>query len=102
MSETSELPASFTLQLKKEVTFAGGKYAELVLREPTAKEALRADEQLRNGATMPAMRNREIHLVSMVAGVPVPVIESILLSDLNRCMAYLNPFFSDGLPTGMS
>jgi hypothetical protein len=102
MSGASELPPSFTLELISPVKFDGRDYPQLILQEPTVKQVLRADEQLRNGATVAAMRNREIHLVALVSGLPVPVIEQIRISDLNRSMAYLNPFLQLGLATGES
>jgi hypothetical protein len=102
MSGASELPPSFTLELISPVKFDGRDYPQLILQEPTVKQVLRADEQLRNGATVSAMRNREIHLVALVSGLPVPVIEQIRISDLNRSMAYLNPFLQLGLATGES
>ncbi len=95
-----DLPSSFTLTLTKAVVFNGREYTELVLQEPTAKMVLQAEEQLRNGATVPALRNREIHLVASAAGVPVPVIEQIKIGDLIRGMAYIAPFLNIGPETG--
>jgi hypothetical protein len=102
MSETVEPAPSFTLILSKPVNFDGREYAQLILQEPSAKTVLRAEEHLRNGASFPAMRNREIHLVALTAGVPVPVVEQIKISDLNRGMAYINPFLTAGQATGAS
>jgi hypothetical protein len=103
MSDTTdELPATFSLELAKPISFDGREFATLVLREPRVKEVLQADEQLRHGVTPASLRNREIHLVSKVAGVPLPVVEQINISALNAAMAYLNPFLNSGQVTGGS
>lgn len=101
MSETRPArPATFTLEIDPAVSFEGRDYRELILREPTAKEVLRADELLRNGTTPAAIRNREIHLMSFCAGVPLPVIEKLRISTHNRGMSYILPFLTDGQETG--
>lgn len=100
MSETSERPATLTITLPTAIRFDNREYQDLVLHEPSVKQVLRADEQLRHGVTPSSMRNREIHLVSLVAGVPVPVIEQLPISTLNRAMAYISPFLTDGQATG--
>lgn len=102
MSDTTDLPATFSLELAKPVTFDGREFTTLVLREPRVKEVLQADEQLRHGVNPGSLRNREIHLVSKVAGVPLPVVEQINISALNAAMAYLNPFLNGGPETGGS
>lgn len=102
MSDTTELPASLTLALPKPIDFDGQQYTQLILREPKVKDVLRAAEQLRNGVTMAAMINQKIHLLALVAGVPVPVIEATNISILNKGIAYLDPFLTDGQGTGGS
>lgn len=94
----ADIPPSMTVAIEPPVTFDGREYRELVLREPRAGEVRQADEQVRNGATMSNLRNREHHLVSKVSGVPLPVIEKLGISRITLAMEYLNRFFLDGGP----
>jgi hypothetical protein len=101
MSDT--LPdATFTLPLSKTINFDGREYTHITLQEPSVKTVLRADEHLRNGMMAHALRNREIYLVALTAAVPVPVVEAMRISDLNRALAYILPFLELGQKTGAS
>lgn len=104
MSETADpfadIPPSMTVPIEPPVTFDGKEYRELVLREPKAGEVQQADQQVRNGATMSNLRNREHHLVAKVSGVPLPVIEKLGISRITLAMEYLNRFLDGGPRTG--
>jgi len=102
MSDLADAQFSFTLVLSRPINFDGREYVQLILQEPTVKHVLRAEEQLRNGVTQHSLRNREIHLVALTAGVPVPVVEQMRISELNQAMAYISPFLQAGQPTGES
>lgn len=93
-------PASYTIEIDPPVTFSGGEYKQLVLREPKAGEVRQADEQLRLGVTQHALDNRNIHLIAKVAGVPVPVVELLGVTRVKIAMAYIDPFLAYGPETG--
>lgn len=95
-------PPSYTIVLDPPVKHNGADYVQLVLRAPKAGEVRRADEQLRGSSALPQLDLRNIHLVSMVSGAPVPVIEQIGVHELNLAMAYLNLFLAYGPATGGS
>ena len=101
LQNLADLPATMTLPLDPPIEFNGGQYSSLTLREPTADEARKAEEQLRSNPMLPHnRRNRQIHLVSLVSGVPVPVIQKLGVSKLQTAMVYLNLFLDVGHGTG--
>ena len=98
----AEIPSSYTVTLDPPVKYDGRDYRELVLREPRAGEVRQADEQVRNGATMSNLRNREHHLIAKVSGVPFPVVEQAGVSRITLAMAYLNRFLAPAPETSAS
>ena len=90
---------SKTIQITPPISFEGREYTDLVLREPTAGEVLVGDMQLRNGVTQEALRTRQMHIISRVAGVPVPVIQKLRISQQNEAWAYVSAFLDIGLAT---
>lgn len=99
-SDAAELPPSKTITINPPIKHAGASYDAIVLREPTVGEVRKADKQLGPGITQETLRLRSIWLVSFVSGVPVPVLEQVGISTLNRAMAYLTPFLESGRGIG--
>jgi Phage tail assembly chaperone proteins, E, or 41 or 14 len=102
MSSTDDLPITKTIVLATPIKYENQEYAQLVLREPRAKEVLQADEHIKNGMNAWTLRNRQLHLVAKVAAVPFPVIEQLPISALNNAMAYIDRFLVPGQETGES
>jgi hypothetical protein len=90
------------IELQKSITFDGHEYAQIVLREPTVKEVMQADEMLKGGVNVGSNRNRQMHLVAKAAEVPFPVIEQLPISVLTRAMVYIDRFLDAGQETGES
>lgn len=95
----AEIPPSFTVTLSAPIKVDGREYAELVLREPRQSELRQAQEQLRVGG-LHAVTNYETHLISKVAGVPVPVVEQVGVSRVVLAMRYISRFLDSGQATG--
>lgn len=98
----SDLPEVMTIEVKPPVEFKGRTYAEIVVREPTAKQVRQAEQNMGSGVTMGSMRNRKIWLVSLAADIPVPAVEMMPISAVERAAAYLEGFINAGLETGAS
>jgi hypothetical protein len=95
-------PPTLTIPIDPPITFNGGTYSSLTLREPTVGQKRVASEQTRHGASIPAVNLYEIHFISGVSGVPVPVVERLPVTILNRAMSYIDFFLQDGRQTGWS
>jgi hypothetical protein len=93
-------PAQFNERIEPPIEFQKGTFETFILREPTAGEVLTSDEQLRNGATHFSLRQRQIFLIHRVSGLPVPVVQKLPISQVNRGWTYLQSFLERGLATG--
>jgi len=89
-----------TIIIRPPISFKGGTFDMLVLREPMSGEVRKAEGQMRNNLSNEGLRLMNTHLISMVSGWPVPVIEQIRISDFNEAAAYLQNFIEAGLGTG--
>jgi hypothetical protein len=63
------------------------------MAEPLAGHVLYAEQQLKNGANAWAIRNRQIHLISKCAAVPIPVVEKLPMRQFNAAWEFIVPFF---------
>lgn len=97
-----ELPSQITVDLSPPISFDNREYAQLILKEPRAADMLAGDEQVRNGSTEWHLRNRQIHLIAKVAGVPAPVVLRLPMRQFNEAWGFIVPFYYAGLPTGGS
>jgi hypothetical protein len=79
-----DIPDELTITLRKPVELAGITYAELKLREPTAAEWQQWDKLAGVAA--------DIKAVSIVSGVPEPVVAKIGARDLTRAARYILRF----------
>lgn len=95
-----DIPPTLTIPIDPPVAFEGREYGQIILREPRAGQVRQADEQVRGGVTMAAMRTREHHLVASVSGLPFPVVERLPVSRVTLAMEYLNRFLAVGRQTG--
>jgi Phage tail assembly chaperone proteins, E, or 41 or 14 len=100
MSDTTLPPPTLTIELAPPIEHDGGRYEALVLREPTTGDVLLGDMQLRNGTTHENLRQRQIHIIHRVAGVPVPLVQKLPISKFNQAWVYVSAFLDAGPPTG--
>jgi hypothetical protein len=89
-------PPILVLQIEPAIEFQGGKYATLTMKEPTIGQKRTALEQLRAGYSLAADALYEIHLVSLISGVPIAVIERLPTSLFNRALAHAAYFLGVG------
>lgn len=92
-----ELPAELVIELEPPIVFQGANFAELRLREPTSGAVRKAEVHLKS-TTSEAMRLYQIALVSNVTGMPIPAVEMLPISKLNRAASYLGAFSTAHLP----
>jgi hypothetical protein len=93
-------PSTYCIPIDPPIEFQGGKFDQLVLREPRTGEVRMADELVRTLGKPSEHTNRNIHLIAKVAGVPVPVVEQAGVTRTNIAMAYLSLFLGYGPVTG--
>ena len=74
-----------TITLKEPLTLGAATYPELVVREPTAGEWAQWDGLPRVPANIKAL--------SIVCGVPEPLIKQLGVIEFNRAVEALNSFF---------
>ncbi len=98
--DADALPETLVFNLKKPIEFQKGKYDQLILREPTARQMLDAEGHMRRGINPETVRLRDIHLIAAVSGWPVPVAEQLPVSVLVRGAKYLMDFTLAGQRTG--
>ena len=99
MSDTTAPADDATITLDAPISFQNRTYETLQLREPTIGEVIRGDGQMRNGATLEAVHNRQCTIISAVTGWPLPAVQKLPVSAHNRAWAYLDSFLQRGLPT---
>ena len=97
--EADDDPQPETLEIVPPISFAGQTYYEMVLREPLGHE-LRKARQLMTKATLFESRRGQMHLVSLVTGLPAPVIDAMPISLLNNASRSLARFIVAGRRTG--
>lgn len=89
-----DLPDSLTIRVDPPIEWQGQTWAEIRLREPTAGEVLRAQQNMGGGGqvTFASVTNERIWLVHFVAGVPYPIAEALPVSALMEAADYLEGF----------
>jgi hypothetical protein len=103
MSETEEddgKPPTLSIQLAPPIVFKGGNYTSIELREPKAGEVRKAEGQMRNGIHSESLRLYNMHLISMVSGLSIPVLELVPIGQFNEAAEYLAGFIESGRGTG--
>jgi hypothetical protein len=100
--ETAAQPETLVIDIDPPITFKGGSYAALPLREPRAGEVRKAEGFMRNGIHAESMRLYTINLVSTVSNWPILAVEQLPISKLNEAAAFLAGFTEGGLRTGRS
>lgn len=88
------IPEELTILLKRSVTL-GGKddetvYSEIALREPNVDQLCQFVKRLQKETAVDAMK----FLISVVAGVPLPVLNRIGVSDFYQAMEYMKLWVS--------
>lgn len=102
MSDTTapvELADQITIPLPTPVEWSGRQYNELTLIEPRAGHVLFAEQQLKASTSPWNLRNRQIHLISKCADLPIPVVEKLPMRVFNEAWNYIVPFFEASLST---
>ncbi|RJF83458.1 phage tail assembly protein [Azospirillum cavernae] len=95
---TDHLPDELVIELRKPIEVGSEVYMEIRLREPTAGEVEKAQKALIGPNASPTMS--DIVMVSLVSGLPKPVVERIPYSDFEKAVRYLMGFTGGGLTTG--
>jgi len=102
MSDTPapvELADQITIPLPAPVEWNGRHYGELTLIEPRVGHVLFAEQQLKNSTNPWSLRNRQIHLISKCADLPIPVVEKLPMRAFNEAWSFIVPFFEASLST---
>lgn len=93
-----DLPDELVIELRKPIEVGSELHTEIRLREPMAGEVEKAQKALfgpNGSATM-----SDIVLVSLVSGLPKPVVERVPYRDFEKAVRYLMGFTGGGHPTG--
>lgn len=94
MSDTNAMPVrpEWTITLADPISYQGGTYSELKLREPTMGELNKALAELGSTSTQQQQNKMQIVLVSLVSGVHRPVVEQmpwpIVVGAADWCMSF--------------
>jgi hypothetical protein len=96
----AEQPDTHVLTLDPPVELSNRTVSELFLREPTAKEMQLAESHLRGQFGAGQVRSYEVALVSRVSGVSEAVIESLLITQHNEAIQYIENFSNAGQRIG--
>lgn len=92
--KTMRVPDEFAVELTRPITLGGGDdattYTELALREPTVAELSQFIKKTQKDNAVDAMK----FLISVVAGVPLPVMEQVGVRDFYRAQQYLVAFIT--------
>ena len=91
-----------SLSLDPPISFNGASYGELDLREPLASEIRKARTLMRSAGNLFESRRAQMALVTMVSGVPAPVVDALPIRKLNEAGRILSRFTMAGRPTGKS
>lgn len=99
--ESEEVPdAAVSIDLDTAITFGGTSYHALELREPLGSEIRKARMLLRQAGNLFENRRAQMALVTMVSGLPAPVIDALPIRKLNEAGRVLSRFTMAGRPTG--
>ena len=92
--KTKRVPDEFAVELARPITLGGGDdvttYTELALREPTVAELSQFIKKTQKDNAVDAMK----FLISVIAGVPLPVMEQVGVRDFYRAQQYLVAFIT--------
>lgn len=88
-----EIPDELTIQLSKKITLKGSdetEYTEIALHEPTVAQlsAFIKETQKKNAVDSMKM------LISVVSGVPLPVLEHVGVRDFYKAQDYMIAFIT--------
>lgn len=95
---TDHLPDELVIELRKPIEVGSEVYTEIRLREQTAGEVEKAQRALIGPNASNTMS--DIVLVSLVSGLPKPVVERIPFTEFEKAVRYLMGFTRSGLTTG--
>ena len=84
--DPTSLPEALAIELRKPIEFAGETYRSIILREPTAGEWAQWEDKKGVEA--------DILAVSIVAGIPEPVVRKIGSRDLIQASRFLAGFLA--------
>lgn len=88
-----EIPDELTIQLSKKITLKGGEeteFTEISLHEPTVSQLSSFIKQTQKQNAVDAMK----FLISIVSGVPLPVIEHFGVRDFYKAQDYMIAFIT--------
>ena len=85
-TDPTKLPETLTVELRTPLEFGGETYRQITLREPTAGEWAQWDDKKGVEA--------DILAVSIVAGIPEPVVRKIGSRDLLQASRFLAGFLA--------
>lgn len=85
-------PESLTIELSRSITLGGGGddtvYTEIVLKEPNLEQLTSFIKRATKDGALEAMKA----LVSVVSGIPLPVLAKIGVLDYYKAQSYLTRF----------
>ena len=107
MSDTApetaaEQPDQLTIEIAPPISFRGGSYSEMSLREPSVLEVYQAEQLLRGGVNVATLRQYQMALVSKVSGWPEAAVQMLPIRKLDQAGAYVLGFTKAGQATGAS
>jgi hypothetical protein len=98
--DETPLTPTLDLVLDPPITFQGGKFDVLHLREPVAREVRTAEQYFKPAGSAQSVRDYQMHLIQLVASVPFPVVEALPVRTLNQAGRYLQRFIQAGPESG--
>lgn len=98
---SDELPPSLVIS-DLGIEWNHGKYDAVELREPKAKELVKALSVMKGNADTQSLVKFQIALICAVTELPEQVVEQMPISKLNEAFTYLQGFTSAGSLTGVT
>ena len=98
MSDTNEeLQTELEVHFDPALVYNGDSYDSVTVREPTAKQVQLAEAALKQSVNVATMREYQILLVSLVAGIKRGHAEQMPISKLNQLSAFVQGFIDGPL-----
>ena len=98
--DDDEPPEATTIAIDPPLKFSGVSYNEMDLREPLASEIRKARQLLRTNGSLFESRRAQMALVTLVTGLPAPVVDGLPIRTLNDAARVLGRFIGAGRKTG--
>ena len=97
-NQTEDMPTELELSFDPALVFNGDSYDSITVREPTAKQVQTAEACLKQAVNVATMRDYQITLVALVAGIKKGHVDQMPIRKLNEASAFIQAFVDGPLP----